>query len=309
MKNRDKIVVVLGPTSSGKSDLAVEIAKRIGSKAWRKSLGFKGAEIISADSRQVYRGMNIGSGKITKAEMRGIPHRLLDVASPKSIFTVAQYQKLSKKAIKEILVKHEVPIICGGTGFYINATVYDLDLPDVPPQKELRAKLEPLSDVQLFNNLTIVDPERAKNIDRYNKRRLVRALEIALTTGKPVPAIGKNYEYDVMKIGISLPPKKLRERINLRLDKRLKAGLVSEVSKLHKSGVSWKRMDDFGLEYRYASRYLRNLLSYEDMRTELQKEIWRYSRRQMTWFRKDKDIIWINDPRKVYAKLLDFLAP
>jgi tRNA dimethylallyltransferase len=309
MAGTNKIIVILGPTSSGKSDLAVAIARKIGSKEWCKKLGVKGAEIISADSRQVYRGLNIGSGKITKSEMSGVPHHLLDVASPKRAFTVAQYQKLSKKAIENILVKGEIPIICGGTGFYINAVVYGLNLPAVPPQKKLRAKLEPLNNEKLFERLAAIDPKRAENIDRHNKRRLVRALEIALTTGKPVPVMDRRYEYDVMKIGISISQKKLRERINSRLDKRLRTGLVSEVSKLHKDGISWKRLDSLGLEYRYVSRYLRGLLSYEDMRAQLQKEIWQYSKRQMTWFKKDKDIIWLDDPRKAYAKLRDFLAP
>ncbi len=309
MQNKNKVIVILGPTSSGKSDLAVAIARELGNKKWRKDFKTNGAEIVSADSRQVYRGLNIGSGKITKTEMRGIPHHLLDVASPKRVFTVAQYQKLAKRAVDKILSEKKMPIICGGTGFYINAVIYDLALPSTPPQSRLRTKLERLSTEQLFRQLTAKDPERAKSIDRYNRRRLVRALEITLTTGKPVPAISKENRYDVLKIGIKLPPKKLRERINIRLDRRLRAGLISEVSKLHKQGVSWKRLDSLGLEYRYVSRYLQRALSYEDMRAQLRKEIWQYSRRQMTWFNKDKDTIWISDPRKAYARLRGFLAP
>ncbi|MCL4405339.1 MAG: tRNA (adenosine(37)-N6)-dimethylallyltransferase MiaA [Patescibacteria group bacterium] len=309
MKERPRVIVVLGPTASGKSDLAVNIAKKVGSPKWRRELRVKGAEIISADSRQVYRGLDIGSGKITRSQMHGIPHHLLGVASPKRVFTAAQYQRAAQKHIGGVISKGKVPIICGGTGFYIDALIYNLSLPSVPPQNKLRAKLEALGTSELFRKLATVDLRRARNIDRHNRRRLIRSLEIALTTGKPLPVLSRNSEYNVLKVGIKLPPSELRRRINLRLKRRLKTGLIKEVTELHKQELSWKRLDNLGLEYRYISRYLRGLISYDEMRSQLQKEIWQYAKRQMTWFKRDKSIIWIDDPRKAYARLQDFLAP
>lgn len=279
-----KIVVIVGPTSSGKSDLAVAIARE-----------FNG-EVISADSRQVYRGMDIGTGKITRREMRGVSHHLLDVASPRRTFTVAQYQKLGRAAIRKILAKNKIPIVAGGTGFYIDALLYDYALPCVPPNPSLRKQLEKKMVEELFSELKRLDPRRAQMIDAKNKRRLVRALEIIAMTKKPVPspleALKRTSPYDILKIGITIPKEKLRARINTRLAKRFKLGMMGEVRRLHTSGISWQKLDDFGLEYRYVSRYLRGLISKETMVEELQNKIWQYARRQMTWFRKDRTIVW-----------------
>src|SRR5258708_296896 len=175
----EQVIAIVGPTASGKSTLAVNLARE-----------FNG-EVISADSRQVYKGIDIGTGKITKREMRGVLHYLLDVASQESTFTVAQFQKLGMQAIKKILAKGKLPIICGGAGFYIDSLLYDYALPSIPPNAALRKKLEKRSAAKLFRELKKPDPVRAKNIDRFNKRRLVRALEIVYATGGPVPELGK----------------------------------------------------------------------------------------------------------------------
>jgi len=278
-----KLIVILGPTASGKSDLVVKIAKK-----------FNG-EIISADSRQVYKGLNLGSGKITKEEMRGVSHYCIDVASPKKRFTVAQYQKLAKKALKKILAKGKIPIICGGSAFYIYALLNDWNLPAVPPQKKLREKLEKKSAKELFQQLKKLDPQRAKNIDKHNKRRLIRALEIILTTNKPIPSLvfnskNKNglYEvFEVLKIGIKKGKKELKKLISQRLKKRIKQGMIEEVKNLHQKGLSWKRLDELGLEYRYISYYLRGLIDKEKMIKILNQKIWQFAKRQMTWFKKD----------------------
>ncbi len=298
---KSKIIVILGPTASGKSDLAVKIAHK-----------FNG-EIISADSRQVYKGLDIGSGKITKKEMKGILHHLLDVFSPKKIFTVTQYQELAKKAVKKIIKKGKVPIVCGGTAFYINALIYDYKLPAVPPQEKLREKLERKITAELFKQLKKLDSKRAKNIDRYNKRRLIRALEIVLTAKKPIPVLAtacgsKNCLYQTLKIGIKKPKKELKKLIKERLEKRLKMEMVDEVKKLHKNGLNWQRLDDFGLEYRYISRYLRNLISYEEMVEILNQKIWQFSKKQMTWFKKDKNIHWIKNYKEAERLFRQFLA-
>ena len=210
--HRPKIFVILGPTASGKSDLAIKLAKKYN------------GEVVSADSRQVYKGLNICSGKITKKEMCGIPHWLLDVANPKARFTVSQYQKLALKAIKNIQKKNKLPILVGGTGFYIQSIVDGIIIPEVKPDWKLRKKLEKLSNEELFKKLKKLDPKRAESIDRQNPRRLIRALEIVLTTGTEVPALSRaeGQKFDVLQIGIKKSPEELKKYIQKRLLKRLR---------------------------------------------------------------------------------------
>lgn len=297
MKNQKaKIIVILGPTASGKSGLAIKIAKK-----------FKG-EIISADSRQVYKDLDIGTEKITKKEMKGIKHYLLDVAKPQKIYTVVQYQRAAKKILKQIFKKGKIPIICGGSGLYIDALIYDYQLPAVAPQKGLRKQLEKKSTEELFKTLQGLDPRRATVIDPCNRRRLIRALEIVLKTGKPVPKIEKQSPYQTLKIGLKKTPNKLRQLIGQRLGKTLKKGLIGEVKKLRQKGLSWKRLEELGLEYRLASYYLRGLISYEQMAEQMQTETYRLAKRQMTWFEKDKNIIWISNPQKAFAICRDWLG-
>ncbi len=291
-----KIVVILGPTASGKSEMAVKIAKK-----------FNG-EIISADSRQVYRGMDIGTGKITKKEMQGIPHYLLDVTSPKRRFSVVQYRKLAIIAIDKIFRNARVPILCGGTGFYIQAVVDGIIIPEVKPDWRLRKKLEEKNTDELFNLLKKVDAKRAKSIEPKNKRRLIRALEIVIKTKKPVPPlIKKPPQFEILMIGIKRSQKELKKKIYQRLLKRLRGGMVLEVKKLRKSGISWKRLEEFGLEYRYISRYLQGKLNQQEMIEKLQKEIEHYAKRQMTWFKKDKQIYWIKNYRQIGKLIKKFL--
>jgi len=295
LKIKNKIIVILGPTASGKSTLAVKIAKKFG------------GEIISADSRQVYKGMDIGTGKVTKKEMAKIPHHLLDVASPKKQFTVAQYKKLSEKAIKKIHSHGKIPIICGGTGFYIQTITDNIAIPKVKPDAKLRAELEKKSAKELFNRLKKLDPRRAKNIDKNNRRRLIRALEIVIKSGKKIPILKSEPKCEALIIGIKHNSKELKELIKTRLFKRLKQGMVKEIINLKKSGLSWKRLEDFGLEYRYVAYYLQNKLSYNEMVGKLQKEIEHYAKRQMTWFKKDKRIRWITDLRQATKLIKEFL--
>ncbi len=291
-----KLIVILGPTASGKSALSVKLAKK-----------FNG-EIVSADSRQVYKGMDLGSGKITKKEMGGIPHYLLDVASPKRKFTVAQYQKLALKAINKILKKGKLPILCGGTGFYIQAVIDGIIIPEVKPDWKLRKELELISTEKLFKKLKKLDPNRAKTIDKNNRRRLIRALEIILKTKKPVPLLKKKpLPYPVLMIGIKKGKEELKSLIKKRLLKRLKKGMVEEIKKLHKLGVNWQRLEEFGLEYRFISQYLQGKLSYKEMVEKLQKEIEHFAKRQMTWFKKDKRIHWIKDYKKAEKLVKEFL--
>ena len=291
-----KLIVVSGPTASGKSELAVKLAKK-----------FNG-EIISADSRQVYKGMNIGTGKITKKEMQGIPHYLLDVASPKRRFTVAQYRNLALKAINKIFRKDKIPILCGGTGFYIQAVVDGIVIPEVKPDWRLRSNLNKLSAVELYQKLKKLDPKRAKTIERKNKRRLIRAIEIVIKTKKPVPALKKNpLPYPVLMIGIKKEKKELSSLIRKRLLRRLKRGMIAEVKKLKKSGLSWKRLEEFGLEYRWVARFLQKKLNYQEMLKKLQKDIEHFAKRQMTWFKKEKRIQWIKNQKETEKLIEKFL--
>lgn len=277
---KQKIIVIVGPTASGKSDLAVKIAKE------------KNGEVISADSRQVYKGLDIGTGKVTKKEMEGVRHHLLDVASPKQTFTVALFKRKAEKAIADITSRGKIPIICGGTGFYIDSLVFDMDIPEVPPNKELREKLEKKSLEQLFKELQKLDPERAAEIDSKNKVRLVRAIEIAKAIGK-TPKIKKLEKYDVEWIGVDWPDDILKERIHTRLLKRIKSGMIKEAQNLHEKGLSYKRMEALGLEYRYLARFLKNEITREEMISELSTKIWQYAKRQRMWFKRNNEIKWI----------------
>ena len=295
------LVVIVGPTSSGKSALAVQLAKK-----------FHG-EIISADSRQVYKGLDIGSGKITQKERMGILHHLLDVASPKRRFTVSDYQKLAGKAILDIQKRNKLPFLVGGSPFYIYAVVDGWTIPEAKPNPLLRKTLEKLSAQELFLKLKKFDPERARTIERKNKRRLIRALEIVLTTGKPVPPMQKNVitttpwcNNEYVFIGIKKSPQELKKLIAQRLEKRLRGrnNMIAEVQKLYHSGLSWKRLEEFGLEYRYIAQYLQGKLTLNEMKEKLQKASIDFSRRQMSWFKKDKRIHWIENTLQA-EKLLE----
>lgn len=279
----NRIIVVLGPTASGKSDLAVQIAK--------KSNG----EVISADSRQVYRGMDLGTGKITKAEMRGVPHHLLDIVSPKTDFSAEKYKAKAIRAIRDIWRRKKTPILCGGTGFYIDAVISGTEFPKVSPNKVLREKLSKQSAEELFRELRKLDPKRARDIDRKNKARLIRAIEITKALGK-VPSLRTNpIDAEVVYIGIKKPREELKRRIAVRLEKRIHQGMLKEMEHLHASGVSWKRMESFGLEYRWGARYLQKKISKEEFQENLLRDINRYAKRQMTWFKRNRSIHWVEN--------------
>lgn len=296
-KEKPKIIVILGPTATGKSDLAVHLAKKIS------------GEVISADSRQVYKGMNIGTGKVTKKEMGGIPHYLLDVVSPKKIFTVANYKKLADKAIGNIIKKGNTPIICGGTGLYIQSIVDNAVFPEAPPNNKLRKNLENKTAPELFAILKKLDKRRAGNIDKHNPRRLVRAIEVAKALGKvpPLSALGsRTPSYEFLQIGLALDKIDLEQKIKTRLEKRIKRGMIAEVKGLHKDGVSWKRLDDLGLEYRFISKYIREEINKEEMVRLLTNAIIQYSKRQITWFKRDPRIKWFKPSE--YKKIEKFVG-
>lgn len=294
---KPKIIVILGPTASGKSSLAVQIAKK-----------FNG-EIISADSRQVYKNLNIGTGKITKKEMKGIPHHLLDVISPKRIFTVSKFKKLALKEIKEIIKRDKIPIICGGTGFYIDSLVTNTIFPEVPPNKELRKKLNKKSLNELSEILKKLDKNKYLKTDLKNKVRLIRSIEIIHSLGC-IPSIKKGRDdYNFLQIGIKTEDHKLKEKIKIRLLQRIKKGMISETKKLHQEGVSFKRMEELGLEYRYLAKYLKKEIDKNVLIEKLNTEIWKYAKRQKTWFKRNKKIKWfyLENKTKILKEIYEFI--
>ena len=277
---KEKILILVGPTSSGKSALAVALAKK-----------FNG-EIISADSRQVYSGLDIGTGKITKREMRGVPHHLLDIAPPKKIFTAQDFIEKGRSAITDIAERGKLPIVTGGTGFYIDALAGRVVLPDVPADPAFRRIHNKKSTALLLCMLTKIDPERAETIDPHNKVRIIRALEIARALGK-VPQYTKDaLLYDTLWIGIA-PKKELHKKIHVRLLSRMRQGMVMEAKRLHAKGLTYKRMRELGLEYGALAAFLQNKISYEDMLERLSSDIRRYAKRQVTYWKRNTDIHWL----------------
>lgn len=285
---KSKIIVILGPTSSGKSSVAIKLARE-----------FNG-EIISADSRQIYRGMDVGTGKVTKAEQALAKHHLLDVVSPKTNFSAAQFKKKAEKIIADILRRGKLPIICGGTGFWIKALVDDIIYPEVKPDWELREKLGKKSAEKLFAMLKKLDPVRAKNIDAKNPVRLIRAIEICKKLGE-VPTTASRGPSSVedgprifLQIGINLPKEKLHQNIEKRLKQRFNEGMIEEVERLHKENkISWKKMESFGLGYLWIAKFLQKQLPQEELFEKIYSAEKNYAKRQITWFSKDKRIVWL----------------
>lgn len=284
MHPKPKIIAIVGPTASGKTALSIEIAKQYN------------GEVISADSRQVYRGLDIGSGKVTKEEMEGIPHHLLDVADPEYRYSAADFLNDAKVAIADIVSRGKVPIIAGGTFFYLDLLRGKMQTATVAPNLEYQAELEKLSTEELVDKLKKVDPKRAETVDQNNRRRLIRSLEIVSVLGHVPETEKKTSEYEWLIFGIDIERKKLNERIKIRLEERLKNGLKEEVANLLASGLDPQRLDDFGLEYRYLKRNLNKELAYDDMVTQLFAKLRQFAKRQNTWLKRDSEIIWKQFP-------------
>ncbi|MBY0310307.1 tRNA (adenosine(37)-N6)-dimethylallyltransferase MiaA [Patescibacteria group bacterium] len=280
-----KVIAIVGPTASGKSSLAIELALRLN------------GEVVSADSRQVYRGMDIGTGKVTTEEMRGIPHHLISIANPATeTYTATNFTDDANAAITNILSRGKTPIICGGTFFYLDILRGKMGAAPVPPNETLRRELEALSTDELLARLTNLDQRRAATIDTKNPRRLMRAIEIATALGAVPEVVETESPYEWTIIGIDIEPELLRERIARRLEERLANGMIEEVVALHESGVSWERLQSFGLEYRYISKYIQGDITEAALRTELFYAICGYAKRQRTWLRRDHDITWLPFP-------------
>ncbi len=274
----------LARTASGKSGLGIALALR-----------FHG-EIVSADSRQVYRGLDIGTAKVTPQEQALVPHHLLDVVDLQDTFTVSQFQQQAFVAINDIVARDRQPLLVGGSPHYIQAVVDNLAIPAIPPQPSLRAELEARPLSELLAQLEQIDPESYATIDHRNPRRVIRALEVTLTSGRPFSAQRKTGEplYQSLMLGTSWPRDILYRRIDSRVDERMRQGMVEEVRQMLAQGISPERLDALGLEYRYITRLLRGEFPSEQAMVErLKFAIHDFTRRQLTWFRKDPRIVWL----------------
>jgi len=310
--SKPKIIALVGPTASGKSSLGIWLAKKLG------------GEIISADSRQVYKGLDIGTGKVTKKEMAGVPHHLLSVASPKKQFTVDDFVKKSEVAITTTIYRSSLPIVVGGTGLYADVLLGRMSYPNVPPNNKLREQLERRTTKQLFAQLQRLDPRRAANVEPHHKRRLIRAIEIAKAIGQSPekPRGDASRKYTVLWLGLSPTPEKLKKNIRMRLFARIRAGMIAEAKQLHKAGLSYKRMEELGLEYRYLALLLRKQprrkvgaptkasgnITKQEFETQLERAIWQYSKRQMRWFKRNKDIRWVSGKAEALRLSKKFLG-
>ena len=281
---RPKIIVIVGPTASGKTAAAIELAKLCN------------GEIISADSRQVYRGLDIGSGKVTQEEMAGVPHHLIDIADIANRYSGADFVRDAKLAIADIVSRGKVPIIAGGTFFYTDLIRGKLQTAHVPPNLALQAELEKLSTPELIEKLAVADPARAANIEPTNRRRLIRALEIVASLGSVPLPVHQESPYDWLVFGIQIDKETLYSRIKTRLHDRLQHGMLEEVARLLHAGVDPQRLIDFGLEYRFLTLLQHQKLTYEEMVDQLFAKLRQFAKRQLTWLKRDKDIVWKKFP-------------
>lgn len=300
-----KIVVILGPTGSGKTDLGIAIAKKYN------------GEIISADSRQIYKKMDIGTAK-PKGEWKddsytveGVPHYLMDIFSPDEEFSLADFKEQAIKRIYDIQKRGKLPIIVGGTGLYIWAIVDNLEIPKTPPNKELRTELEKKSLEELVDLLKKYDPDSAELVDIKNPRRVLRALEVVLSSGKSFFEQRQKFDplFDVLQIGINLDKEQLQERINKRVDDQIREGLVNEVQYLVNENYGWQLPSMSGIGYKQIGCYLRGEIGLEEAISLIKTATRQYAKRQMTWFKRDKRIRWLEktDLEEANKLLDDFL--
>ena len=287
-----KLIVIEGTNASGKSSLGIALATRFG------------GEIISADSRQVYERMNLGSGKVTPEEMQGVPHHLLDVRKPGEFFSMADFQRLAYEAIDGIIARGKVPFLVGGTGLYVDAVADGYELSDRAPDHSLRAHLETFDTPALYEMLKEKLPDT--DVDPRNRHRVMRTLErLAADDYRPT---GKSPRYTLLKLGVTWPREILKQRIDERLEKRLNEGMVDEVKALLDDGISEEFLTKLGLEYKYLTWYLTGKITYDQMVEELGNAIKKFAKRQMTWFRKDPRIHWLDmsgDPIKEASDLIE----
>jgi len=296
--SKPKVVAIVGPTASGKTSLSIKLAQK-----------FNG-EVISADSRQVYRGMDLGTGKATPAEMQDIPHHLLDVADPMSIYTGVDFKRDATIALNRITQRDHLPLVVGGTFFYLELLRGNMQAAPVQPNPEFRQTLEPYSNSELLDMLREKDASRADTVDPDNRRRLERSLEIIHTLGAVPKVRVMESDYDWLLLGMNIPKETLHKDINTRLEVRLEQGMIAEVQQLLDSGVTPKRLDDFGLEYRYVLQYIQQEISYPEMCEQIETKSRQFAKRQLTWLKRYPEIQWVESKNleEIYERTAAFLA-
>jgi tRNA dimethylallyltransferase len=307
-KEKPKLIAIVGPTACGKTNWSLRVARKI-----------KG-EIISADSRQIYKKMDIGTAKepgewkwsgLNRAYfIEDIPHYMIDFLDPGKRFTAAQFRDQALKYVKLVLKRKHQPIIVGGTGLYVSALIDNLQIPRVPPNKKFRESLEEKSNEELFKLLESIDPDSAFKIDKNNKRRVIRALEVSILSGEPFSKQRSKGEslFNVLKIGIDVPREELYSRIDKRAEEMIKNGLLEEVQKLVNSKYHWGLASMSGIGYKQFKDYLEGKIKLEESVELLKKETKNYAKRQLTWFKRDKDILWCKNYEEAEKLILDFLG-
>jgi len=304
------VIVILGPTASGKTKLSIELAKDID------------GEIVSADSMQIYKYMDIGTAKPTEEEKQGIKHHLIDEITPDEEFSVARFQQLAVKYIDDIINRGKIPIVCGGTGLYIDSLIYNIEFGDTICDWELRERLrkEALEkgNEYLHNKLKEIDPEAAEKIHMNNVKRVIRAIEVYTYTHKTISMLQKESrnnpsKYKFYVFGLSMGREKLYERINQRVDRMIEKGLVQEVKKLMEMGYDKSTIAMQGIGYKEILSYLRGEISFDEAVYLLKRNTRRYAKRQFTWFNRMKDVHWINldethDLQEIIKNIKDVVA-
>lgn len=311
-QQKKKLIVLTGPTAVGKTKLSIQLAKAIG------------GEIISADSMQVYRGMDIGSAKITEEEKEGIPHYLIDVLDPSEEFNIVLFQQLAKEAIKQIHEKGKIPILAGGTGFYIQSVLYDIDFSEHDEKDGIRDELEAIAKEEqgphrLHERLKEVDPESAKIIHENNVKRVIRALEFYEETGMRISEHNKEQHqkespYDVSYFVLNDDRTKVYERIDKRVDLMIKAGLVEEVRRLKEQGCRRDMVSMQGLGYKEILDYLEGEIPLEEAIYRIKRDTRHFAKRQITWFKRERDVVWLDrsaygdSDERILAAMLEILS-
>ena len=291
LRDKNKLIVLAGPTAVGKTALSILLAKRIG------------GEIISADSMQVYRHMDIGSAKITASEMEGVPHHLIDILEPTEEFNVFLFQSLARQAIKEISSRGNIPIVVGGTGLYIQALLYDIAFEGEEDHSEIRSGLEREADEKgldaLYSQLCLVDPRSAEAIHPHNRKRLIRALEFYRLNGYPISRHNerereKKSPYDFSYFVITDERSRLYQKIEERVDHMIEEGLVPEVQRLKEMGCDRNMVSMQGLGYKEIMDFLDGSCTLEEAVLRIKQDTRHFAKRQLTWFRRERDVIWID---------------
>ena len=307
--HKKPLVILTGPTSVGKTSLSISLAHEIG------------GEIISADSMQVYRGMDIGTAKITEEEMDGIPHYLVDILEPDQPFNVVEFQRMAKEAMNRIYSHGKIPILVGGTGFYIQALVYDIDFSEHPEKEDYRRKLTLLAEERgkqyLHSMLEEVDPEYAASVHYNNVKKVIRALEYHKETGGKLSAHNREQQertspYRFAYLVLNQDRELLYQRINQRVDQMMEQGLLQEVRQLSERGFTPNLVSMQGLGYKEFFEYFNGNLSLDEVVDRIKMETRRFAKRQLTWFRREKDVTWINKgdypgEKEILAVILEHL--